>query len=344
MNKKQYELSQIFNAKKIADSMAFKTGTALVQLAVVLFISIMFAQVSVGFDNYKAMLTGEYWANAFILFGEQYYIYYIFYDWIFSALSKSDERLVGGKEMTDDNGNKYLTQGLVAENEELLDAFSTNDEKLEKGLEEWNRQQKIKTYQKNVKEHITTLTNKREKALLKGKQEKAQVLKERIAQAKELYNDKETLDNIEFVNVKNYRNMSYKDLVGDGLYGDSNDKGHNSLIDIKSIRRKRFLSKGMFRLITALAFGLFVFSAIVGGSGFWQRIAVMLFAMGVQIVMAIRDAYTDNNLNIVNHSLRKRALVFCAGYKEVKDEEIVSNSNDNDDIDASELSEETADK
>jgi hypothetical protein len=329
MDKKQYELSQIFNAKKIADSMAFKTGTALVQLSVVLFASIMFAQVSVGFNDYSAFLTGEYWANAMILFGEQYYMYYIFYDWIYSALSKSDERLVGGKKATDENGNTYITQGLISENEELLDAFSTNDEKLELGLEEWNRRQKVKTYQANVKEHITKLTNKREKALLKNKTKKAQVLKERIKQAKELYNDKETIDNIEFINVKNYRVMNYKDLVGDGLYSNS-EKGHNSLIDLKGIRRKRFLSKGMFRLITALAFGLFVFNAIVGGSGFWQRIAVMLSAMGVQIVMAIRDAYVDNNLNIINHSIRKRALVFCASYKvEVKkNEEAVTVTND----------------
>jgi len=314
MNKRDYELSQIFNAKKIADSMAFKTGTALVQLTFVLFISIMFAQVSIGFDNYQAFLTGEYWANAMILFGEQYYIYYIFYDWIFSALSKSDERLVGGKVITDSDGSKYKTQGLIAENEELLDAFSTNDEKLEKGLEEWNRQQKIKTYQKNVKEHITTLTNKREKALLKNKIDKARKLKERIEQTKELYNDKDIINDIEFVNVKNYRIMNYKDLVGDGLYT-NRDKGHNNLIDIKDVRKKRFMSKGVFRLVTAIAFGLFVFNAVVGGSGFWQRIAVMIFAMGIQIIMAIRDAYVDNNLNIINHSIRKRALVFCANYE-----------------------------
>ena len=330
MNKREYEMSQIFNAKKIADSMAFKTGTALVQLVVVLFISIMFAQVSIGFDDLSAFMTGAYWANALILFAEQYYIYYIFYDWIFSALSRSDERLVGGKTVTDEKGNTYKTDGLINENESLLDAFSANDEKLEKGLDEWNRQQKVKTYQNNVKEHITKLTNKREKALLKNNQNKAEQLKERIAQAKILYNDKEIIENIEFVNVNNYRMLNYKDLVGDGLYANS-DKGHNSLIDIKFIRQRRFFGKGLFRLLTSLMFGLLVFNAIIGGAGFWQRIAVMLFAMGVQIVMAIRDAYVDNNLNIINHSIRKRALIFCANYKVVKSDEknTVNDTDDN---------------
>jgi len=322
MNKRDYEFSQIINAKKIADSMAFKTGVSLVQLSIVLFISVMFAQVSVGFDNLSAILTGAYWANALILFGEQYYIYYIFYDWIFTALSKSDERLVGNEQED--------KLGLIKECETYLNAFEANDNKLEQGLDQWNTNQKIKTWQDNVKEHITKLTNKREKAMLKNKSTKAEILKERIEEAKKLYNDKDTLDNIKFVNVKNYKPLNYKDLVGDGMYSNT-EKGHNSLIDIKSVRKKRFFGKGAFRLISSLMLGLLVFNAIIGGSGFWQRIAVMLFAMGVQIIMAIRDAYIDNNLNIINHSLRKRALIFCANYKvkEVKksNEEIDTNDN-----------------
>ena len=314
MANKEFELSQIINAKKIADSMAFKTGTAIVQLFVVLFISIMFAQVSVGFDDLSAFTTGSYWANAGILFAEQYYIYYVFYDWLFAALTKSDERLVGGKEIIDEKGQKSVSIGLIEENEIYLQAFDENQDKLDKGLAAWNIEQKYITYQNNVKAHITKLQNKLEKYKLKNKRRKIETYNERIKYAKELYNDEDIKKDIEFVNVKNYRPMTYQDLVSDPNYS-INQKGHNTLIDMKVIKRKRFIQKGAMRLLMSLIFGLFVFTAIVGGSGFWQRLGTMLFAMGIQVVFAIKDAYADNNVNIINYSLKKKALLFCTKFK-----------------------------
>lgn len=294
--------------------MAFKTGTAALQLLVVLFVSVVFAQVNVGFNDWTAFATGSYWANASILFAEQYYIYYIFYDWLFAALSKSDERLVGGKEIIDENGNKSLSVGLIEENEVILQAFDENPDKLDNGIAAWNKEQKYITYQNNVKAHITKLQNKLEKLRLKDKKNKIEIYKERIKYAKELHNDENVKKDIEFIVVKNYKPLTYKDLVSDGNYS-VNQKGHNTLIDIKSIKRKRIMGKGIVKLAFALIFGLFVFSAAIGGSGFAQRFGTMMFAMGIQIVFAIKDAYTDNNYNIINYSLRKKALLFCIKYK-----------------------------
>ncbi len=308
MKKRDYELGQILNAKKIADSMVFKTGISIIQLVIVLFVSIVFAQVMVGFDDLSAFKTGEYWANVLILFAEQFYIYHIFYDWLFTALTKSDERLVG------DNDEKV---GLNEKNEIILDAFETNDEKLENGLEEWNKKQKTQTYKDNVKNHITKIQNKLEKARIKNNAKKIKRYKERLKNAKALYNDKEVLNDIMFINVKNYKPMTYKDLVGDGVY-DVKNNGHNTLIDLKSIRRKRILFKGAGRVALSIISGLLVFSFVIGGSGFWQRISVMLFAMSIQVIMAIHDAYIDNNVHIINQSLRNRALLFCTKYEEGK--------------------------
>lgn len=316
MNKeKHYELSQVINAKKIVDSMAFKTSISIVQLFIVLSISVLFAQVSLGFENFSNLLTTDYWANVLILFGEQYWIYYIIYDWFFMALSKSDERLVGNDDIL----------GLNKEIETYIDNLNDED-KVELGLKAWNKKQKFETYKLNVKEHITDLQNKLEKARLKNNEKKIEKLKNRLETAKTLYTDPEIIDEIEFVNVKNYKNLSYKDLMSDGSYS-YNQKGYNTLIDLKGIRFKRFLSKGLLKLLVSMIGGLLAYRFIVGGEGFWQRLAYMVSIMGIQVIWAIKDAYTDNNIHIINRSLIKKALGFITTFKIPKTNEKESTLN-----------------
>ena len=100
----------------------------------------------------------------------------------------------------------------------------------------------------------------------------------------------------------------------DGNYLD-NQKGYNTLIDLKDIRFKRFLSKGFLKLLVSMIGGLLAYRFIVGGEGFWQRLAFMVAVMGMQVIWAIKDAYTDNNTHIINRSLIKKALGFITTFK-----------------------------
>ena len=311
---KDFELSQIVNAKKIVDSMAFKTGLSAIQILVVIIISVFFAQVMLGFNSLSYMGTGDFWANVAILFAEQYYMYYIIYDWFFTALSKSDERLVG-------NDEEDGSDGLLVETQILLEAFDTNSQKLEQGLDGWNERQKIKTYQDNVKHHITKLQNKLEKYKLKGNKIKIEEYQQRLQNAKDLFEDEEILKNITFVNVKNYTPMEYKDLISDGNYI-GKQKGSNSLINLRKIKFRRFFLKGSLKVFLSLSSGLLAFGFIIGGEGFWQRFGIMMFLMSLQVIFAIKDAYVDNNISIINQSLKKKALLFCTEFKP-KEKDIV---------------------
>lgn len=313
-DKKNFELAQIFNAQKIANSMSFKTGTAIIQLLVIIFASIIFAQMSIGFSDLSAFRTGAFWANAGILFGEQYYAYYVVYDWLFTAFMKSDVHLVG------DNG-------LIKQTDDLVDLFDENTIKLEKGIEKWNLEDKIETYKNNIKAHINKLKNKQEKYRLKGKVDKVNEYEKRIETSKELLLD---TNDIEFLHIKGYTPVLYKDVVNsEKTYSTSTTR--NSFVDLGAVRRKRFFKKGISKFLFSIFGGLLIFNVIIGGDGFGGRLAFMLFVIVMQSAWAIKDAYQDiYQIVIPNFRLRKRILLYSAEVKvtkEVKNEEI--NNTDN---------------
>ncbi|NCU31573.1 MAG: hypothetical protein EOM23_01250 [Candidatus Moranbacteria bacterium] len=306
--KRDFELGQIFDAAKIVNSMAFKTGTAIAQLFVIFIFSIVFAQFSVGLGDWTAITESAFWGQSIILFGEQYYAYFVMYDWIYTAFLRGDTHLVG-------NGSKE-SPGLISEYEDTLKIFETNLEKIEIGLTEWNRIDKIEVYRNSIKDHITKLQDQIRKQRFAKKKDEVKIteLKERVETAIQLLNDKETIDNIEFLNIKGFRPVYYKDLVnGEKVASDS--KTRNSLVDINKLRRGRFKKKLIVSLFTAAFGGLLIWDAIAGGSGFWGRFLYMIFVIMIQVAWAIKDAYTDVYRGVIpNYKLKKRILLFCSEF------------------------------
>lgn len=322
---KQRELSRIFDLDKVTNSMAFKTGEFILKMSVMLVLAFAGGFLAPGVsDNFTFWKDWSFWMKSGITFMEQTYAFTAALDWFTELLMRTDARIVGKVyEKNDTTPPQDRDIGLAAEFDQLAKETGKDPEALERGRKAWNRFAKIECYQKTVEKWLKKLQIKlrrlqnheirflpwffRKKRII-SRDAKIASLKSRIQTTFDLINDKQTIDNIDYLSIKGFVPIQTKDIENSEETL-SISETQNSLVNIEANKAKRLMKRLGIMVITSLFAGLVIWQTVTKGG--FGTIMYTLFLIIMQAGMGLREAYKDVSRGVIpNYKVKIRAQRF----------------------------------